>query len=268
MYESYFGMKINPFKKDIEIKNTYEFTDFKEAQSRLKYLLNNKGIGLFTGTSGKGKTYSVKYFSQKLNSNLYKIVYLSLSTLTVLDFYRSFCIGLGIIPAFKKIDMFHQIQERISNLANDRKITPIIICDEAQYLKTGILNDFKMLLNFNMDSKDLAVLILVGQPTLNDILSMSVHEALNQRIIVNYMFMGIEPKEVKDYIIDRCKIAGISSKTFDENAITALSSNCNGSTRILNSLIDKSLMICANKQENVITNETVMLAANDLSLMY
>ena len=115
---------------------------------------------------------------------------------------------------------------------------------------------------------NLVVLVLVGQPTLNDILSRSVHEALNQRIIVNYMFMGIEPNEVKNYIIDRCKIADIPSETFDESAIKALSSNCNGSTRVLNSLIDKSLLICANKNENVITNETVMLAANDLSLMY
>ena len=46
MYESYFGMNINPFKKDIDIRNTYEFNDFKEVQNRLKYLLNNKGIRL------------------------------------------------------------------------------------------------------------------------------------------------------------------------------------------------------------------------------
>ena len=95
MYESYFGMKLNPFKKDIDIKNSFEFSDFKEAQSRLKYLLNTRGIGLFTGTSGKGKTYSIKYFTQNLNPNLYKIVYISLSTVTVLEFYKSFCIGLS-----------------------------------------------------------------------------------------------------------------------------------------------------------------------------
>ena len=57
--------------------------------------------------------------------------------------------------------MFKQIQERIKTLVNDRKITPVIICDEAQYYKTGVLNDLKMLMNFDMDSKDLAVLILV-----------------------------------------------------------------------------------------------------------
>lgn len=267
MYESYFGMKLNPFKKDIDIKNTYEFNDFKEVQNRLKYLLNNKGIGLITGTSGKGKTFSIKYFVKKLNPNLYKVVYLSLSTVTVLDFYRSFCIELGIEPAFKKIDMFHQIQDRLKTLVNDRRITPIIICDEAQYLKTEVLNDLKMILNFEMDSKDYAVLILIGQPTLNDILSRNIHEALNQRIIVNYMFIGIDYEEVKKYIIDRCNLAEISNEIFDENAIKALASNCNGSTRYLNNLIDKSLMICCNQKEQNITNETVMLAANDINLV-
>lgn len=267
MYMTYFGMKLNPFKKDIEIKNTYEFKDFKEVQNRLKYLLNNKGIGLFTGTSGKGKTYAVKYFVKNLNPNLYKVVYLSLSTVTVIEFYRSFCRGLGIEPANKKIDMYNQIQERLQTLVKDRKITPIIICDEAQYLKTDILNDLKMLLNFDMDSKDYAVLILVGQPTLNTILSRNVHEALNQRIIVNYMFLGIDYQEVKEYIIDRCSIAGISNEIFDEKAIKTLASNCNGSTRYLNNLIDKSLMICCNQKEQTISENTIMLAANDLSLI-
>lgn len=267
MYKAYFGMKLNPFRKDIELKNTYEFKDFKEVQSRLKYLLNTKGIGLFTGTSGKGKTYSIKYFVKNLNPNLYKVVYLSLSTVTVLEFYRNFCRGLGIEPATKKVDMYHQIQERLQLLVKDRRITPIIIVDEAQYLKTDVLNDLKMLLNFEMDSKDYAVLILVGQPVLNDILSRTVHEALNQRIIVNYMFIGIDYEEVKQYILDRCNLAEISNEIFDESSIKALASNCNGSTRYLNNLIDKALMICCNQKEQTITTDTVMLATNDLSLV-
>ena len=48
MFETYFGMKCNPFKKGFEQKNRFEFTDFKEMQARLDYLLKTKGIGLFT----------------------------------------------------------------------------------------------------------------------------------------------------------------------------------------------------------------------------
>ena len=81
------------------------------------------------------------------------------------------------------------------------------------------------------------------------------------------MFIGIEFEEVKRYIIDRCNLAEISSEIFDENSIKALASNCNGSTRYLNNLIDKSLMICCNQKAQNVTNEIVMLAANDLSLV-
>ena len=267
MYETYFSMKCNPFNKDIEANNTFETQDFKEMQGRLKYLINTKGIGLFTGSSGLGKTYSVKYFCKKLNTSLYKVAYLTLSTLTVIDFYKSFCIELGIEPKSRKIDMFKQIQERIKSLVKDRKITPVIILEEAQYLRTDILNDLKMLLNFEMDSKDMVVLIIVGQPILNDILSRGVHEALAQRIVVNYTFKGMCLEEVKEYIETRLKIAGINENIIDEAALKAIASNCNGSVRKLNTLIKNCLLICANTQENTITAETVMMAENTINLV-
>ena len=62
MIETYFGMKCNPFRKGFEQKNKYEFADFKEMQGRLGYLQKVRGIGLFTGSPGFGKTYSIKYF--------------------------------------------------------------------------------------------------------------------------------------------------------------------------------------------------------------
>lgn len=267
MYETYFGMKCNPFNKEIKLDNTFETQDFKEMQGRLKYLIKTKGIGLFTGTSGLGKTYSIKYFCKKLNTSLYKVAYLTLSTVTVIDFYKSFCIELGIEPKSRKIDMFKQIQERIKSLVKDRKITPVIILEEAQYLRTDILNDLKMLLNFEMDSKEMLVMIIIGQPILNDILARNVHEALAQRIVVNYTFNGICEQEVKEYIQTRLSIAGINENIFEDAALKAISSNCNGSVRKLNSLIKNCLLICCNNNENIITANTVMMAENTLSLV-
>lgn len=266
MIETYFGMKCNPFQKGTKNIEKYDFLDFKEVQARLTYLLKVKGIALFTGSSGMGKTYSIKYFIEHLNIGLYKTVYLCLSTLTVMDFYRSICIGLGIAPSHKKIDMYKQIQDTIKSLVKDRKITPVIILDEAQYLRTEILNDLKMLFNFDMDSSNYAILILVGQPILNDILSRNIHDALKQRIVVNYMFTGINDKEVEEYLKNRLILAGINENIFEGAAIKAISSNCNGSTRKLNSIIENCLIICKQRNENVITAETVMLAESELSL--
>ncbi len=265
MIDTYFGMKCNPFQKEQTI--IYNFSDFKEMQGRLNYLLKTKGIGLFTGTSGMGKTYSTKYFIENLNIGLYKPVYLCLSTLTVMDFYKSLCIGLGIEPAHRKIDMFNQIQETIKAYSKDRKITPVIILDEAQYLKTDILNDLKILFNFDMDSINYAVLIIIGHPILNDILSRNIHEALRQRIVVNYMFNGINEKEVEEYLKDRLRLAGMNENMIESSSIKAISSNCNGSIRKLNSLIENCLIICEQQGKNIVTSEIVMLAESELSLI-
>lgn len=219
------------------------------------------------GRSGFGKTYSIKYFVDELNIGLYKPVYLSLSTITVMDFYRGLCTGLGINPMHRKIDMFKQIQDTIKTFVNDRKIIPVIILDEAQYLRADILNDLKMILNFDIDSKDYAVLVLVGQPILNDILSRNAHEALKQRIVVNYTFIGLDTNDVEAYLKDRLRLAGMNENIFEEGAISAIASNCNGSTRKLNSIIENCLMICEQKQENIITTEIAMLAENELSLI-
>ena len=267
MIETYFGMKCNPFRKGVEQKNKYEFVDFKEMQGRLEYLQKIHGIGLFTGSPGFGKTYSIKYFLENLNIGFYKTVYLSLSTVTVMDFYRGLCIELGISPMHRKIDMFKQIQDTIKTYVKDRKITPVIVLDEAQYLRTDVLNDLKILFNFDIDSKDYAILILVGQPVLNDMLSRNTHEALKQRIVVNYTFCGLNEKEVEEYLKSRLKIAGMNENMFEEGAIKAISSICNGSTRKLNSIIENCLMICEQRGENVVNTEIAMLAENELSLL-
>lgn len=268
MYKSYWAMEFNPFVKDNKINYAcFESVDFKNAKGRLEHLIKIKGIGLFTGSSGTGKTYTLKNFSCKLNSSLYKLVYIPLSTITVLEFYKALAYGLDLVPPNKKIDIFRDIQDRIVSLSKDKKITPVIIVDEAQYLKTAVLNDLKLLLNFDMDSKNYAVLILCGQPVLNNILSKQVHEALKQRIVINYNFEGISKVEVKDYIESRLKLAGVYTDIFKPSAIEAINGCCNGSTRMLNTIVDKCLLIGSINKADFIDTDIVMNTQNEIELV-
>jgi len=267
MYKAFWGMEFNPFDKNIAVKHCFKTHDFTQASSRLEHLKNIKGIGLFTGLPGTGKTYSLRCFVDSLNSNLYKVAYIPLSTVTVLEFYKSLAYGLGVELFSKKVDLFKSIQERIITLSKDKKITPVIIIDEAQYLKTDVLNDIKILFNFDMDSKNYAIFILTGQPLLNDILSKQTHEALKQRIVINYNFLGISKTEVNDYISSRLQLCGVHNQIFNSNAIEAVYSCCNGSTRKLNSIIEKCLIVGFQKNTKVIDTEIVMSAQNELELI-
>lgn len=267
MYKAFWGMEFDPFVKSLNEKYFFKSNDFTETLSRLEHLKSIKGIGLFTGLSGTGKTSSLRYFASSLNPNLYKVVYIPLSTVTVREFYKSLAYGLGVEPFSNKIDLFRSIQERIISLAKDKKITPVIIVDEAQYLKTDVLNDLKLLLNFNMDSQNYAILILSGQPLINTTLSKQVHDALKQRIVINYNFQGISREEVQEYINSRFALCGVANKIFNDNAIEAIYSSCNGSTRVLNNIIEKCLIIGYQKNSNVIDTEIVMNAENEINLI-
>ena len=49
MYRAYWGMRFNPFSKEIKVADAYDSADHKEAGKRMEHLKNVRGIGLFTG---------------------------------------------------------------------------------------------------------------------------------------------------------------------------------------------------------------------------
>ncbi len=267
MYKTYWGMEFNPFDKGIKESQYFHSEDYLEASKRLEHLKNIRGIGLFTGLSGTGKTFSLKSFVYSLNPSLYKVIYLQMTTISNNEFYRVLALGLGLDPFFRKSDNYRQIQERIITLYKDQKITLLIMIDEAQYLHRSILTDLKLLMNFEMDTKNYAMMILAGQPVLNNILSMQIHDALKQRIVINYNFQGLNTSEAKQYIVGRMELCGVRQQVFEESALEALGSCSGGSIRKLNNLVHKALMIGCEQKVRSITNDIIMDATNEIELI-
>lgn len=266
MFKQFYGMSLNPFEKGIKEKDAYISNDLKEMISRLEYLNEARGIGLFTAPPGSGKTFALRYFAKKVNPNLTKVIYLCFTTVTTTEFYRQFCISLGIEPSSRKSDMFKSIKDHMESMSSDKRLHYILVWDEAQYLNNDILKDLKLLMNFSMDSKDCFSLVLIGQPILNNILEKQIHEALKQRIIINYDFEGFSETEAIEYIHSRLSIAGASSEIIDNNAILASYRSCSGSIRRLNMILTKALMIGAQHDKMVIDTDIIMSAANEISL--
>ena len=260
-----YGLEFNPF-----IKNSKEIlvdtSEYKEISFRLDYLAKTKGFGLLTGSAGRGKTTAIRNWSKKLNPSLYKVVYSSFSTLTPNDFYRNLVQELGSVPAFKKTDNFRIIQEEITRLAVEKRKTPVIIIDEANYINNAILNDFKILFNFEMDSRDRAVILLAGLPQLNSTLRLSIHEPMRQRIVMNYNLEGLTKEEGRRYIIEKLKGAGCSQTVFEDSAIEAVLNAADGTPRMINKFCNSALLIGNSKSCDCITADIIMQAVNDNEL--
>lgn len=264
-YTVRYGLEFNPF-----LKNSKEIlihtNEYNEVLFRLDYLAKTKGFGLLTGSSGKGKTTAVRNWATSLNPSLFKVVYSSFSTLTANDFYRNLVTEFGTQPAFRKPDNFRIIQDEITRLAVEKRKTPVIIIDEANYINNAILNDLKILFNFEMDSRDRAVILLTGLPTLNSTLKLGIHEPLRQRIVMNYEIGGLTKEEGRRYILEKLKSAGCNQPVFEDNAVEAVLNAADGIPRMISKLCNACFLIGDSAKSDTITSDIVMKSVNDSEL--
>ena len=264
-YAARYGLEFNPFLKNA--KDIFlETAEARETKVRLDYLGETKGFGILTGSPGLGKTTAARVWAASLSPSRFKVIYSSLSTLTVMDFYRQIASGLGAEPSFYKNTLFNDIQDEINRYALEKRITPVIIIDEADMLSHKVLSDLQILFNFEMDSRDRAVILLVGQPRLNTTLNQSTHESLRQRVVMNYHMGGMTKEEGKSYINRKLEGAGSRQPVFDENAMEAVINAANGTARMVNKICSRSLMVGASHGLNIIDAETVRIAVEDNQL--
>lgn len=256
-----FGLEYNPFIKNNN-DTKIELSNSEQLLFRLKHLEEIKGIGLITGEPGLGKTTTIRHWAKNLNPNLYKVIYIAHTTITVREFYKELCFKFGLDEYHTKTKSLNSLQDEIKRLWIEKRITPVIILDEANYLPSAILNDLKIMLNFDMDSKEPYILLLVGQNIIRNTLNMKSNEALKQRISMNYTMNNMEKDESKNYIDSKLKLAGLNQEILTSEAYNNIISASNGVPRRINQIMDKALLLLANQKANLI-NEQIALAAID-----
>jgi len=267
MFKRFYNMASNPFSKELASSDAHATADMAQVHKRLDHLARTGGIGLVTADPGMGKTFAVRAWADRLNPNTAKLVYVCMSTVTNMEFYRQLCYGFGIEPYFKKSDMYRDIQACIRNLVDEKGVRVVVVIDEAQYLPTSVLRDLQMLVNFDMDSRDLMSLVLVGHSVLCQYLSRQPYESLRQRISVNYRMEGLDEPGAKAYVRGMLLKAGADPDIFDDAALAAAHGVSGGSIRRLNSVVVNALTIGAQQQSRCVDAEMVRSAAEELSIL-
>jgi len=266
MYKSFFGFQQAPFDKGIDSSMLFQSEAYKEVLARLDYLKTTKGFGLITGDPGVGKTSTLRVYADSLNPSLYKVMYFPMSSGTTMDFYRGLAFSLGEQPKFRKVELFFQIQNAITDLYDKRRITPVFILDEMQSASAQFLHDLSIIFNFDMDKRNPFILILTGLPTLANRLALNQNRSLDQRLVTRFHFSPLTPDEVRDYIKHRFKHAGVSRNLINENAYEAISSSTGGYPRLVGNLVTQCLILAFQKQTELIDEEIVFAASAEAGI--
>lgn len=112
----------------------------------------------------------------------------------------------------------------------------MLIVDEAHHLRNEVLEDLRLLTNYQMDAENRLCLLLVGLTELRRRLAMAVHESLAQRIVVRHHLTGLTREELPAYLTHRLhparNWAGCELALFEPPAIEALFQATQGMHRL------------------------------------
>lgn len=265
MYRKHFALTRHPFDKDIKPDEFFASAGTAELEARLHYLLQLRGIGLFTGEVGSGKTCIARKVASSLHSGLYRIFYVTLATGTVMDLYKTIAWEMKLESERSLAALFRAIRDEVTRLSVAAKIRPVLIIDEAQHLRNEVLENLRLLTNYGMDSKNRLCMILIGQAELRRRLAMAVHEPLAQRLVVRYHLDGLSREELPNYLVHRLRWAGSELQLFEPQAMEAIFQTTNGLPRKVNLLAHLSLNVAALKQAQMVSTEHVKTAVDELT---
>lgn len=117
-----------------------------------------------------------------------------------------------------------------------------------------------------MDSRDRAVVLIIGLPQLNNTLRLTANEPLRQRITMNFNIDSLSKKEAAGYIKAKLSGSKCTQEVFNSSAIEAIANASNDIPRMISKICNSSLMIAAGKSTDTVDADIVMSAVNDIEL--
>jgi type II secretory pathway predicted ATPase ExeA len=200
-----------------------------------------------------------------LHPGLYRVFYVPLSTGNVMDVYKSIAWELGLPTERSRAALYRVIRAEVTRLSSESKLKPVLIVDEAQHLRSDVLEELRLLTNYDMDSQNRLCLILVGQAELRRRLGMAVHEALSQRVVVRHHLGGLGRDELAQYLAHLLRLAGTELPLFEASGLEAIYQATNGLPRKVNLLAHHALMAAALAKKQAVTAEHVQAALPEIS---
>src|SRR6202034_3579655 len=270
MYKAFFNLKRNPFEITPDPSFLFPTGRHNEALAALYYgVRRHKGFVVLTGEVGTGKTLLLRCLLQLLNqSSDVKYAYVFNGRLTPLEFLQHIAGDLGLPSSGKnKSELLLQLAGYVVS-RGEKKLTTVLVVDEAHHLSTDILEEIRLLTNLETANEKLLQILLVGQPELDAKLDSVELRQLKQRIALRSHLASLDLTETKGYIERRLQLAGSphAAQIFPPETVAAVHRYSQGIPRLINTICENALIAAYARQAASVAPEIIETIAKDFRL--
>ena len=268
MYREFFGLEDTPFTLTPDPRFIVFTPSYNEVLASLYYGLENaKGLIVLTGEVGTGKTTALRWILRRLDSSVLA-AYVFNPRLSIDEFYHHVTQLLGIRDWSNKAELLSEMG-RVLEDRHRRGLRTVLIIDEAHELSDYVLEEIRLLMNFESDNAKHLQIVLTGQPELREKLNQPNLRQLKQRVALRCKMHQLpNTDEIERYITERLLIAGSNEPNiFTPGAIDFIFQCSEGIPRQINNLCDNAMLAAYAAGEQIIGRQIVEEVADNLDLL-
>jgi general secretion pathway protein A len=268
MYKEFFGLEDIPFTLTPDPRFIVFTPSYNEVLASLYYGLENaKGLIVLTGEVGTGKTTALRWILRRLDSSVLA-AYVFNPRLSIDEFYHHVTQMLGIKDWSNKAELLEEMG-RVLAERHRRGLRTVLIIDEAHELSDYVLEEIRLLMNFESDNAKHLQIVLTGQPELREKLNQPNLRQLKQRVALRCNMHALpDVDETERYITERLLIAGSDQpNVFTPGAIDFLFQCSEGIPRQINNICDNAMLAAYAAGEQIISRQIIETVAENLDLL-
>jgi len=241
----------------------------QEALAGITYtILERKGFAVLTGDAGTGKTTLLSSVIGNLSESTAYFGWILNPLLTTSELFELALLDLGVteVPPSKALRIVEL--NKFLLRANEENKTTVLIIDESHKLDPHLLEEIRMLTNFESGPSKLLQIILAGQSEFDEVLERHDFRQLKQRIAVRLTVNPLSSvAQVGGYIAHRWRIAGSTeAPPFTVEAVRRIEESSGGVPRIINAICDAALLDAFAECSKVVSAQYVNSVVSDLRL--